>query len=157
MSPEEHLILQILWFYVLLQISILYFVSIVSYILTDMFFLCSTHQILFHQLMISHHIPTPPSPFHVFPGAPKRPLICWPHGGPHSTVANMFYFEPSFFVKLGYSIVFPNYRGSLGFGEDGVNALPGHVGTVDVSDVHQAVTSCLERWVSAWKFHRKSL
>ncbi|XP_047502842.1 acylamino-acid-releasing enzyme-like isoform X1 [Penaeus chinensis] len=85
-------------------------------------------------------------PTYLEEGAPKRPLICWPHGGPHSTVANMFYFEPSFFVKLGYSVVFPNYRGSLGFGEDGVNALPGHVGVVDVSDVHQAVTSCLERF-----------
>lgn len=66
----------------------------------------------------------------------------------------MFYFEPTFFVKLGYSVVFPNYRGSLGFGEDGVNALPGYVGDVDVSDVHTAVVSCLNRWVSglmAWQ------
>ncbi|ROT68429.1 putative acylamino-acid-releasing enzyme-like isoform X2 [Penaeus vannamei] len=74
-------------------------------------------------------------PTYLEEGAPKRPLICWPHGGPHSTVANMFYFEPSFFVKLGYSIVFPNYRGSLGFGEDGVNALPGHVDVLDPSQV----------------------
>ncbi|KAK7065219.1 hypothetical protein SK128_005235 [Halocaridina rubra] len=79
-------------------------------------------------------------------GAAKRPLICWPHGGPHSTLTNVFVTSAAFFVKLGYSIIFPNYRGSLGFGEDGVNALPGYCGTVDVSDVHQATLSCLQRF-----------
>ncbi|XP_064099763.1 acylamino-acid-releasing enzyme-like isoform X2 [Macrobrachium nipponense] len=79
-------------------------------------------------------------------GKPKRPLICWPHGGPHSTATNVYNALPAFFVKLGYSIVFPNYRGSLGFGEDGVNALPGYCGTVDVSDVHKATLLCLERF-----------
>lgn len=79
-------------------------------------------------------------------GSQKRPLICWPHGGPHSVLANCFSPAASFFVKLGYAIVFPNYRGSLGFGEDAINALPGYCGTVDVSDVHQATLSCLKRF-----------
>ncbi|XP_068231244.1 acylamino-acid-releasing enzyme-like isoform X1 [Palaemon carinicauda] len=81
-------------------------------------------------------------------GESKRPLICWPHGGPHGTTTNSYNLLPAFFVKLGYSIVFANYRGSLGFGEDGVNALPGYCGTVDVSDVHKATLLCLERYKS---------
>lgn len=28
-----------------------------------------------------------------------------------------------------------NYRGSLGFGQDNINSLPGNVGTQDVKDV----------------------
>lgn len=86
----------------------------------------------------------------VFTGTAKRPLICWPHGGPHTTLANVYSMAATFFVKLGYSIVFPNYRGSLGFGEDGVNALPGYCGVVDVSDVYQATMSCLRRLVLAF-------
>lgn len=34
--------------------------------------------------------------------------------------------------------VFPvtvNYRGSLGFGQDNINSLPGNIGTQDVKDV----------------------
>ncbi|XP_071529302.1 acylamino-acid-releasing enzyme-like isoform X1 [Panulirus ornatus] len=85
-------------------------------------------------------------PTHRDQGAAKRPLICWPHGGPHTTFTNVYSMAATFFVKLGYSIVFPNYRGSLGFGEDGVNSLPGYCGAVDVSDVHQATISCLQRF-----------
>nr|XP_045601703.1 acylamino-acid-releasing enzyme-like isoform X1 [Procambarus clarkii]XP_045601704.1 acylamino-acid-releasing enzyme-like isoform X1 [Procambarus clarkii]XP_045601705.1 acylamino-acid-releasing enzyme-like isoform X1 [Procambarus clarkii] len=79
-------------------------------------------------------------------GAVKRPLICWPHGGPHSVLTNVYSMAAAFFVKLGFSIVFPNYRGSLGFGEDGVNCLPGYCGVTDVSDVHKATIECLHRF-----------
>ncbi|XP_053654592.2 acylamino-acid-releasing enzyme isoform X1 [Cherax quadricarinatus] len=79
-------------------------------------------------------------------GNEKRPLICWPHGGPHSVVTNVYSMAAAFFVKLGFSIVFPNYRGSLGFGEDGVNSLPGYCGVTDVSDVHKATLQCLHRF-----------
>lgn len=79
-------------------------------------------------------------------GAPKRPLICWPHGGPHTTVCNSYMMAAAFFVRLGYSVVFPNYRGSLGVGQDGVYSLPGHCGVTDVDDVHKATLSCLERF-----------
>ncbi|XP_042207127.1 acylamino-acid-releasing enzyme-like isoform X1 [Homarus americanus] len=79
-------------------------------------------------------------------GTAKTPLICWPHGGPHTVSSNVYNMAAAFFVKLGYAIVFPNYRGSLGFGEDGVSSLPGHCGVTDVSDVHKATLQCLSRF-----------
>ena len=41
-------------------------------------------------------------------------LICWPHGGPHSVCTKEFSNDVIFWLKLGYAIIRPNYRGSLG-------------------------------------------
>lgn len=79
-------------------------------------------------------------------GASKRPLICWPHGGPHSSSINSYSMAATFFVALGYSVVFVNYRGSIGFGQDGVDSLPGNCGLTDVDDVHKATLNCLKRF-----------
>ncbi|KAL7645740.1 UNVERIFIED_CONTAM: hypothetical protein RMT77_002617 [Armadillidium vulgare] len=76
----------------------------------------------------------------------KRPLIVWVHGGPHSILLNKYNPIGSIFVRLGYSIVIPNYRGSLGQGKACLESLPGNCGKVDVDDVFQAVTKCLERY-----------
>ncbi|GFT14760.1 acylamino-acid-releasing enzyme [Nephila pilipes] len=68
----------------------------------------------------------------------KCPLIVLPHGGPHSCFTAGFLFRRIGFVKLGYVLCVVNYRGSIGFGENSVNSLPGNIGTQDVSDVQQA-------------------
>ena len=70
-----------------------------------------------------------------------------PHGGPHSCNSNTFLSSVIFFIRLGYSVMFANYRGSLGVGTDGIDALPGHCGLTDVDDVYQATKSCLSRQV----------
>lgn len=82
----------------------------------------------------------------IISGAPKRPLICWPHGGPHSASCNSYSMAATYFVALGYSVVFVNYRGSLGFGQDGVDSLLGNCGLTDVDDVHKATLNCLKRY-----------
>jgi acylaminoacyl-peptidase len=43
-------------------------------------------------------------------------------------------------VKLGFKVLFVNYRGSTGFDEKFVNCLPGFVGDLDVKDV----ISCID-------------
>lgn len=89
----------------------------------------------------------------VISGVPKRPLICWPHGGPHSSSVNSYAMAATFFVTLGYSIVFVNYRGSVGIGQDGVDSLPGNCGLTDVDDVHKATLNCLKRYSLMVHFH----
>ena len=49
-----------------------------------------------------------------------------------------------FFCQLGYGILFVNYRGSLGFGEDNVRSLLGRVGDQDVRDCHEATLAALD-------------
>jgi acylaminoacyl-peptidase len=66
-----------------------------------------------------------------------------PHGGPHSAVAANFYMPFVLLAARGYSIVAVNFRGSLGFGEAGVQALPGHIGHYDVEDCIAALDAAV--------------
>ncbi|TKY53803.1 Acylamino-acid-releasing enzyme [Spatholobus suberectus] len=67
------------------------------------------------------------------------PLIVILHGGPHSVSLSSFSKPWAYLSSLGYSLLIVNYRGSLGFGEEALQSLPGKVGSRDVNDVLTAI------------------
>ncbi|KAL6784708.1 hypothetical protein ACKKBF_B02895 [Auxenochlorella protothecoides x Auxenochlorella symbiontica] len=63
-----------------------------------------------------------------------RPLLLMPHGGPHSAFSSEFSPVLGALCALGHDVLLVNYRGSTGFGEASLQALPGRVGELDVGD-----------------------
>jgi acylaminoacyl-peptidase len=64
----------------------------------------------------------------------KVPLVVIPHGGPHSCTTS--WYSPGFaYLASHYAVVFPNYRGSTGFGQTSLESLLTRIGEVDVQDV----------------------
>ncbi|RDX75492.1 Acylamino-acid-releasing enzyme [Mucuna pruriens] len=67
------------------------------------------------------------------------PLIVILHGGPQDVSLSYFSKYLAFLSSVGYSLLIVNYRGSLGFGEEALQSLPGKVGSQDVNDVLSAI------------------
>ncbi|KAK2400018.1 acylamino-acid-releasing enzyme [Trifolium repens] len=67
------------------------------------------------------------------------PLIVILHGGPQDVSLSHFSTSWAFLSSVGYSLLVVNYRGSLGFGEEPLQSLPGKVGSQDVNDVLSAI------------------
>jgi acylaminoacyl-peptidase len=67
---------------------------------------------------------------------PNPPVIVVPHGGPHSCSSAVY--MPSYAYLCshgGYALLMVNYRGSTGFGQASIEALPTNIGDLDVKDV----------------------
>ncbi|KAF9434091.1 hypothetical protein BGZ76_008553 [Entomortierella beljakovae] len=64
----------------------------------------------------------------------KPPLVIFPHGGPHSGYSAEFSVLTLVLVGLGFAVACVNFTGSLGYGQDNVEALVGKVGKLDVSE-----------------------
>ncbi|XP_031097604.1 acylamino-acid-releasing enzyme-like isoform X2 [Ipomoea triloba] len=67
------------------------------------------------------------------------PLVAILHGGPHAVSLTSFCNTSAFLCSLGFNLLMVNYRGSLGFGEEALQSLPGKVGSQDVKDVLHAI------------------
>ncbi|KAJ3573227.1 hypothetical protein NP233_g2564 [Leucocoprinus birnbaumii] len=66
----------------------------------------------------------------------SSPLVTVPHGGPHGASTTAFSAANSALVLEGYTLSFPNYTGTPGYGQAHVYKLLGQCGTLDVEDVH---------------------
>eukprot|EP00210_Caulerpa_lentillifera_P004222 g4027.t1 len=74
-----------------------------------------------------------------------QPTILIPHGGPHSSMIQVYSATYVLLCSLGMTAVAVNFRGSINYGTDFTMALPGHVGTVDVEDCVQAIDECIAK------------
>jgi len=69
----------------------------------------------------------------------KYPLILQIHGGPHTMYGHAFMHEFHAMAAAGYVVVFPNPRGSTGYGEDFARCTQAAWGEKDMPDVMAAV------------------
>ncbi|KAL8481600.1 hypothetical protein ACS0TY_027927 [Phlomoides rotata] len=90
-------------------------------------------------------------PFEAIYVSPKstNPYLCDPlivilHGGPHDVSLSSFSKSSAFLCSLGYTLLIVNYRGSLGYGEEALQSLPGKVGSQDVNDVLAAIDHVID-------------
>ncbi|KAL1500278.1 hypothetical protein AB1Y20_012945 [Prymnesium parvum] len=72
------------------------------------------------------------------------PWVLRPHGGPHSSALNAFSLQDALLVASGVALIMPNYRGSIGYGDEFIDALLGHAGEMDVDDCAALVRLALE-------------
>ncbi|CAH0146843.1 Dipeptidyl-peptidase 5 [Peribacillus sp. Bi96] len=73
----------------------------------------------------------------------KYPLILEIHGGPHMMYANTYVHEFQTLANEGYTVLFTNPRGSLGYGQDFANACRGDYGGMDYQDLMAGVDHVL--------------
>ncbi|XP_050239534.1 acylamino-acid-releasing enzyme-like isoform X2 [Quercus robur] len=77
------------------------------------------------------------------------PLIVFLHGGPHIVSLSSFSKSLAFLSSIGFNLLIVNYRGSLGFGEEALQSLPGKVGEQDVNDVLTAIDHIIEKGLAS--------
>ncbi|XP_055998936.1 acylamino-acid-releasing enzyme-like isoform X2 [Ostrea edulis] len=77
-------------------------------------------------------------------GKDKHPLIVFPHGGPHSVFTTDFKLFPAVFTLSGFAVIYINYRGSIGYGDNSLRSLPGNVGDMDVKDCQEVAESVVK-------------
>jgi dipeptidyl aminopeptidase/acylaminoacyl peptidase len=75
----------------------------------------------------------------------KYPLILNPHGGPSGVRIETFSTSNQFFAGNGFFVFQPNFRGSVNYGQEFVNANRGNWGIVDYDDCMTGVDYCIEK------------
>jgi len=76
---------------------------------------------------------------------PQPAVIVVPHGGPHSCSSAIYMPSYAYLCQHGgYAILLVNYRGSTGFGQASIEALPSKIGDLDVKDVIAATMQLKE-------------
>lgn len=76
---------------------------------------------------------------------PDKPLLVWLHGGPTDQRRVEFDARLAYFLDRGWAVLFPDYRGSTGWGRAYAQALRGEWGRADAEDV-AAMLAASDRW-----------
>ncbi|KTG09111.1 peptidase S9 [Haloprofundus marisrubri] len=68
-------------------------------------------------------------------GSDPSPAVVMVHGGPHSWSSKAFNLYAQFLAAKGYTVLLPNYRGSIGRGREFKNAIHGDWGGLEQEDI----------------------
>lgn len=74
-----------------------------------------------------------------------RPTLLYIHGGPHLMYAHTLFHEYQALAAAGFTVIFPNPRGSKGYGEAWTGAIKGDWGDPAHADVMACVDHAIER------------
>ena len=88
-----------------------------------------------------------------FDGDPRpRPTLLYIHGGPHLMYAHTLFHEYQALAARGYVVVYPNPRGSKGYGEAWTSAIKGKWGTPAQADCEACLDYAIHQgWADADK------
>ncbi|QEL13172.1 alpha/beta hydrolase family protein [Limnoglobus roseus] len=82
----------------------------------------------------------------------KLPLVVGIHGGPTTSTKDAVEFDPHngrlYFAVNGYAVLFPNYRGSTGYGDKFVRDLIGNENNVEVNDIIAGVQHLVKEGIA---------
>jgi dipeptidyl aminopeptidase/acylaminoacyl peptidase len=82
----------------------------------------------------------------------KLPLVVGIHGGPTTSTKADLNFDPHngrlYFAVNGYAVLFPNYRGSTGYGDKFVTDLVGRENDVEVNDIIAGVQHLVKEGIA---------
>lgn len=71
-------------------------------------------------------------------------LMVMPHGGPDAVSSERFTGWGHYFAARGYAVLYPNYRGSFGYGADFYRANTGKLGEIVIPDIESGVDSLIK-------------
>ncbi len=82
----------------------------------------------------------------------KLPLVVGIHGGPTTSTKADLNFDPHngrlYFAVNGYAVLFPNYRGSTGYGDKFVTDLVGRENDIEVNDIIAGVQHLVKEGIA---------
>lgn len=78
----------------------------------------------------------------------KYPVALIIHGGPHASMGNYFSFRwnPQTYAGAGYAVVFIDFHGSTGYGQDFVESIHGDRGGAPLTDHRLGLSAALEKF-----------
>lgn len=82
----------------------------------------------------------------------KLPLVVGIHGGPTTSTKAELSYDPHngrlYFAAHGYAVLFPNYRGSTGYGDKFVTDLIGHENDIEVKDILAGIQHLIKEGIA---------
>ncbi|MEE9616263.1 MAG: S9 family peptidase [Anaerolineae bacterium] len=81
-------------------------------------------------------------------GKAPYPTILYIHGGPHTGCGHMFSFDFQMLAGAGYAVLFINYRGSTGYGDEFSTKIIGDYGNLDYKDLMAGVGFAIEKGIA---------